>query len=162
MTVLMHATGYLCKKSGIWSYRCGSFLLGWASEAEKSFLLGGLYGGRQEILIMFRADEAWIAIFLQQKRVHVFRSNVKCEPRRCLQALLNLFHGFAVNVDLARCSGLQKLPNMTKDRRLDDRMKSGEHTEPVLCTCWTLGNLAKATGLTTHSYISRAFLAIWL
>lgn len=124
-------TGYLCEKSGIWSYRCGSFLLGWASEAEKPFLLRWLYGVRQEILVMLRADEAWIAIFLQQQRVHMLRSDVKCEPRRCLQALLNLFHGLAVNVDLARRSGLQKLPNMTKDRGLDG-MKCGEHTESML------------------------------
>lgn len=106
---------------------------------------------------MFRADEARVAIFLQQQRVHVFRSDVKCESRRRLQALLNFLHGFSVDVDLARCSGLQKLPDMTKDKRLE-RMKGGEHTKHM----WTRGNLAKATGLTTHSYISRDFLAIWL
>lgn len=66
---------------------------------------------------MLGANETWVTILLQQKRVDMFRSNVKSETRRCLQAQLNLFHRFAINVDFAGRTGLQKLSTLFRDER---------------------------------------------
>lgn len=55
---------YLRKKTWIWCDCSGSFFLCWATEAEESLLLRRLNRISQQILVMLRADEAWITIFL--------------------------------------------------------------------------------------------------
>lgn len=48
------------------------------------FLMWRLYATCQQILIVFRPNKTRITIFLEQQRVHMFGSRVKCEPGRLL------------------------------------------------------------------------------
>lgn len=128
---------YLRKKSWIWCDCCGSFLLCRPTKAEKSLLLRRLNGICQEILVVLGADESWIAIFLQQKRVHMLRGNIKCKAWRCLEALLYLFHRLAINVDLTGRARLEKFSAQKKQKKSNNWSKKSQKILLVNFSCFS-------------------------
>lgn len=68
--------------------------------------------------VVFGADEARVAVLLEQERVHVLRGHLEGVAIRVLYGLFRRFHGLTINVDLCLCSGREKLAASRKHRRL--------------------------------------------
>lgn len=83
-------------------------LLARRSETEKPFLLAGLEGVSQKVLVVFGADEARVAVLLEQEVVDVLGGSVEREPAGMFHLVLHQVHRPAVDIDLARCSRRQE------------------------------------------------------
>ena len=70
----------------------------------------------QQTLVVFGADEARVAVLLEQQVVDVLGRRVEGEAARMLHLALHRLHGAAVDVDLARRPRRQKLAAPTQTR----------------------------------------------
>lgn len=109
---------YLRKVWNAGRLSCRDLLLRLPTKAKESLLRGRLNGIRHEILIVLGADKARIAILLQQQRVDVLGCNVEGESWRGLEALLDLLHCLAIDVDLAGCARLEEFSVEARRRRI--------------------------------------------
>jgi len=84
-------------------------LLAGGAEAEEPLLLRRLQGVGQQVLVVLGADEARVAILLQEQVVDVLGGAVERVPVRMFHLLLDQVHRPPVDIDLARRSRCQKL-----------------------------------------------------